>query len=339
MQSCNVFSMPHLSEKDLLLQVDGASHMGDRLRSLLCVLRQEEASAAQLLPPLTDLVQYILNYAGWYGGAQQDAGELLMHVLNSVDGGTMASRVCCAGGEGHVAGIRLVTPPEDAESSGLGVAVPIASLLLAALTGDQALADAPEALVLQVGQSYEHSGELFPVDAQVDWGDNVFHLTCAGVAASTCYRVAGYVRHIALPDVPVAARMRSGHYISYLHSGDMWYEADDSRIMQYSMPPTAFPYLVFLTRVDSTAHGKRKRCAEEDDEVARILSKRARVSASSHVRGLCSGAGSSTDAIAGKSCSDPSAVAAANTKKRHLPQRSNRADCNQDKGDRKRDKR
>ena len=291
---------------DLLGQAPGASHMGDRLRALLQVLRQESSCLAHILPALTDVVQYTLNHTGWAGGTQQDAAELLMHVLQAVDGGAMATRVCCAGGGGHVAGMRLVSPPEEVVTSGASMSVPMAGLILSALTGDQALATAPGALVLQIGQCYEVEGELFPVDARVDWGNNTFAVTCALAATQSRYRVAGYVRHIASAGVPVAQRMRSGHYIAYLLSGGTWYEVDDQKLRQLASPPTAFPYLVFLTKEGAAAHDKRQR-EREEEEVDQLLSKRARATTSSEPSSSGTGPSGSSGA-AGTGCSDPLAL-------------------------------
>ena len=60
--------------RDLLGQAPGASFMGDRLRALLHVVRKERATVAQILAPLADVVQHVLNHTGWAGGKQEDAG-------------------------------------------------------------------------------------------------------------------------------------------------------------------------------------------------------------------------------------------------------------------------
>ena len=67
--------------------------------------------------------------------------------------------------------------------------------------------------------------------------------------------------------------MQSGHYISYLLAEETWYEADDSKLSRLAAPPTAFPYLVFLTKESTAARGKRTRDCVEEEEVAQRLGK------------------------------------------------------------------
>jgi hypothetical protein len=131
----------------------------------------------------------------------------------AVDSAGVAARVCCAGGGGDAVFIRLVYPPQDVEASESSSAVAMTGLfVLSAFIGDQALSSAPDAMVSQLGESCEEGG-------RASWGSNVFDFTCAGVGLPSRYSVAGYVRHVASPDVPVEVRMQAGGVGSGLPPG------------------------------------------------------------------------------------------------------------------------
>ncbi len=67
--------------------------MGDCLRNLWAAYKNASASELDVLHPLATLVQQLLRHSGFVGGAQQDAAECLMHLLQATDGGNMQGRV------------------------------------------------------------------------------------------------------------------------------------------------------------------------------------------------------------------------------------------------------
>ena len=69
-------------------------------------------------------------------------------------------------------------------------------------------------------------------------------------------------------------RMKSGHYVTYVHMGDVWYELNDEKITALPSPPTRFPYIVFLTQVAASLHMIGMRTP--DEAVQRLLQARAR---------------------------------------------------------------
>ncbi len=82
---------------DLEKQPLGASFMGDCLKNLWATYRNVSSNQLDLQLPLTVLVRQILRQAGFAGGAQQDAAECLMHLLQAVDVGRMQKRVWILG--------------------------------------------------------------------------------------------------------------------------------------------------------------------------------------------------------------------------------------------------
>ena len=67
------------------------------------------------------------------------------------------------------------------------------------------------------------------------------------------YRVAAHVAHVNNAHVDARQRMRSGHYVAYILTDETWYAFDDKVVKALASPPTCFPYIVFLTRVDCAA--------------------------------------------------------------------------------------
>ena len=94
--------------------------------------------------------------------------------------------VCGARTASHAEHMLLVRAPEEALVSRNTAPVPMASMLLGAVCDDQAIAEAPDALVLQIASSYEVGGEEFPVDARVDWGGGPITLAPTDSARAAC---------------------------------------------------------------------------------------------------------------------------------------------------------
>ena len=64
---------------------------------------------------------------------------------------------------------------------------------------------------------------------------------------------AAYVAHVNNAHVDARQRVRSGHYVAYILTDETWYAFDDKVVKALASPPTCFPYIVFLTRVDCAA--------------------------------------------------------------------------------------
>ena len=72
--------------------------------------------------------------------------------------------------------------------------ISIANMLVGALTGDQAMQEAPPALVIRVENVYEQGEEYFAIDAQADWELGELEFTVLGKADSRPrYRVEAFV--------------------------------------------------------------------------------------------------------------------------------------------------
>jgi len=209
---------------DLESQATGSSHLGDRLKELWAIYKQQDATAIGVLTSLASLVNVFLNYTGFAAGRQQDAAECLMHLLGAVDGGGMQERVCRSYAAATVEDMILCRASEDAQVSREAAPVSMASLLTAALTDDQALVAAPLALVVRVENIYEQNDEYFSVDALASWDATRLELTVVGDDSNTVvYKVSGYVAHIYHWEVDARQRMSSGHYVAYLNMDDTWY--------------------------------------------------------------------------------------------------------------------
>ena len=256
------------------------SFMGDRLRALQQAYVSPDATTLDIVAPLAAFVSHALRHSGWSGGSQQDAAEFLTQIFGSVDHGQMAASVCGATAASHAEHVIMVRAPEEALVSSNTVPVSMANMLLGALCDDQLIAGSPDALVLQIANSYEAGGELFPVDVRVDWGGGPMTLSPTDSAGETCqYAVSGLVCHLADTSTPVVARMRSGHYVAYLHVQGSWYEMNDSKVSSLREAPQRFPYLVFLTKVSAASRrprlaGKQHRRCNGNDASAELLARR-----------------------------------------------------------------
>ena len=85
--------------------------------------------------------------------------------------------------------------------------VSMAAMVQAALTGDQAIRDASEAVVLRVENMYEQDGNFFAVDARADWRATVFPVSILDGGAVS-YEVVAVVQHRAATGAPALQRMR-----------------------------------------------------------------------------------------------------------------------------------
>ena len=102
-------------------------------------------------------------------------------------------------------------------------------MLQIALTGDQAMLDAPSALVLRVENIYEQDGNYFAVDVNADWSATDL---CVSVRDKPSLNpkccVAAFVAHVSGGEVETRQRMRSGHYTAFVRQlpGDIWFVLD-----------------------------------------------------------------------------------------------------------------
>ena len=247
---CLFHCMPF--REDIESQAQGASFMGDRLQALLNIYKNENSTQLDVVPRVAEWVEQVLNQANFTGGSQQDAAECLMHILMSVDGGSMQRRVCGANAVAAVENMLLCQVDVDAQVSHNAAPVDMSAMLARSLVGDQAIAQAAPALVLRIENIYEAGGEYFSVDAAADWSGNVIEVTVRDAPERhPRYAVAGYVAHVSDANVDARRRMCTGHYVAYVQSAGSWYELDDGEIRALSHAPTRFPYLVFLDRQDA----------------------------------------------------------------------------------------
>ena len=100
------------------------------------------------------------------------------------------------------------------------------SLLLEAATGEGALRQAPQVLILRIENTYELLGEAFWIDARVAWPDAPCVLTTLLTdEPEVMYQVQAYVVHRHNENEPVASGARSGHYSAYFKHMEEWYQA------------------------------------------------------------------------------------------------------------------
>jgi hypothetical protein len=209
---------------DLESQPSGSSYLGDRLKELWALYKQQTATTTVVLTALASLVEQFLNFTGFAGGRQQDAAECLMYFLQAVDGGRMQGRVCKSYAAANIESMILCRASEEAQVSREAAPVSMASMLIASLTGEQALQEAPPALIVRVENIYEQNDEYFFIDALVSWDATRLELTVMGDDNNTVvYKVSGYVAHIYHGDVDARQRMSSGHYVAYMNMDDTWY--------------------------------------------------------------------------------------------------------------------
>ena len=141
--------------RDLWRQAEGTSYMGDCLRCLLRTYCDPTSTAIDTMAPLVRTVRQVLAHSGFPGGSQLDAAECLMHLLQSIDQGRCHLRVCGVYAARSVEGMILCPAPAEVHARGVvPTAVPIAEFLVAALTADCAVRQAPPALLLLVENTY-----------------------------------------------------------------------------------------------------------------------------------------------------------------------------------------
>ena len=136
-----------------------------------------------------------------------------MRILACADHGGVRHRVCGDGAATSVEGMVHCCAAEEAQVGRGAPPVSMAAMIQAALTGDQAIRDASEAVVLPAENMYEQDGNFFAVDARADWRATVFPVSVLdGDAVS--YEVAAFMRHREVPGAPALERMRGGHYVA-----------------------------------------------------------------------------------------------------------------------------
>ena len=247
-------------QEDLERQVAGSSVLGDALRNLFAVYKVAGISEVEVRPHLAAWVEKLLAHTSFVGGAQEDAAKCLMHILMAVDQGHMQRRVCGANAVSSVENMLLCPADESAQVSRAAGVVDMAALLMTTWTGDQAIAEAADALVVRLDNVYEVDGAYFSVDAEADWSRTNFGITVRNAPQAVPeYSVAGYVAHIGGDQVDGLQRMRGGHYVAYVRSGDTWFELDDQHVRLLPSPPKRFPYLLFLTRMERVDARRRVR--------------------------------------------------------------------------------
>ena len=215
--------------------------MGDNVRALLTAYLDAEATDASVRVRLASYVEQVLRQTGFTGGVQQDAAECLMHLLLSIDQGRMQGRVCGANAVASVESMILCEIADEAQVARDAAPVSSNGLLMSSLTGDQAIAESVPALVVRVENMYEHAGDYFTVDARADWAGFPIELTVRNAPnRGPQYVVAGYVAHVSDPAVSAQRRMRSGHYVAYIHLEGKWFELDDAHVTELAVPPRRF---------------------------------------------------------------------------------------------------
>ena len=158
-----------------------------------------------------------------------------------------------------------------------GPPVSMVGLLVSSLTEDQGILEAAPAIVVRVENVYQQGNDYFSVDARADWSIDSMELSVVGAPdRRPTYRIVAFVSHESNASADARARMRSGHYVAYARYEDCWYELNDSRIVALSVPPSAFPYLVFLVRQDGRRlRGKQAVAGTSDTTAHGLLRKRA----------------------------------------------------------------
>ena len=193
-----------------------------------------------------DVVTEICRHACFAPGQQQDAAECLRQFFRYV---RVLGKVCDSGAALVDGGVLLCHAPDMARVSGAASAVDMRALLLEAVTGETALEQSPEALVVRLENTYEEGGELFWVNVDAKWPEEPYPITTKESGqAQTEYIVQAYLVHRRAAGAGVAQGMRSGHYIAYFKRSGQWYRADDEQVTLLAEPPTEFPYVVFLAR-------------------------------------------------------------------------------------------
>ena len=137
--------------------------MGDRLQDLFRARSKGEATRNDVLVPLVAfLAQVIQQPPGFAPGMQQDSAECLMRILEHVDAGGMQLRVC--GANAIASAENMIHCPAAAEAQVSRDAAPVsmAAVLQTSLTGDEAIQDAPAAIVIRVENMYMQGEDLFP---------------------------------------------------------------------------------------------------------------------------------------------------------------------------------
>ena len=275
-----------------------ASNMGDRMRELFRARSATASAATDILPPLVALVrQLLLQPPGFRPGRQQDAAECLMRILECADHGGVRRRVCGACAATSVEGMVHCCAAEEAQVGRGAPPVSMAAMLQASLTGEQALREASEAVVLRVENMYEQDGHIFAVDVRADWRDTVFPVSVLDGGA-VAYEVAALVQHRGTSGAPALQRMRGGHYVAYVNKSGRWFELDDDVVAELPEPPDVYPYLVFLARarprLSIRMGGKRRdpRGPDEALETAAKLPRHAPAALSGSAHGSASGSGS-----------------------------------------------
>ena len=261
---------------DLGGQQLGASFLGDRAKALLTAYTDAQSTDTRVRARLAELLDQLLRQAGFAGGSQQDAAECLMHLFLSVDQGRMQARVCGASAVASVESMILCDVSDEAQVAADAPPV-LASMIVASLTGDSAIAEAPRALVIRVENVYEHGGQYFAVDARADWAGFPVELTVREAPdLQPQYTVACFVSHISDRATDARRRMRSGHYIAYVQCEGHWFELNDDQVTALSAPPTRVPYLVFLVRTDARRRVRGKQSAlTSDGRMLELLQQRA----------------------------------------------------------------
>ena len=166
--------------KDIELHASGVSFLGDCLKNLWCCYRRMDATHADVLLRLGELVSQILHQSDFLGGTQQDAAECLVDVLKYVDEGRMQQRVSGAHAVASLESMIHIQTTAEMQVSSEAPTVCMASLIQKSLTGEQSILQATSALVFRVENVYEQGDQHFVVDARADWSQQDVEITVSG---------------------------------------------------------------------------------------------------------------------------------------------------------------
>ena len=227
--------------------------------ALAALLAEYQSNRCEVILPHAFLgaLRCEMSYVKDLFTAQRDCLEVLRHLLTAHTKELIMSQsrgfctdgvlLCCVGAEAQV--------------DGRVVAVDIVRHVREAFTGEQALTEAPPLLIVRVSNGDADGGAEYRAGASASWpADKVDLARCIRpvskeggvpmVPPSAVYVIRGYVAYALGGGLPCAGR-RGGHYCAYIRREGKWYRAHDADVETLERPPDAFPYLIFLERLEA----------------------------------------------------------------------------------------